>query len=97
MSFGSLTYEAKRAREAKVRQYLRAHPDGVTSGEVARHVGGKYTAAARMMRAMPDVYIDRWQVTERGRLRYTPVYMLADVPEDAPMPSGPPTRTKRNT
>ena len=69
-----------------VRAALKAFPDGLNKTDIAKFIGKKPEDCIKAIRIMPDVYIDRWVKTKRGRVKYTPVYLLADIPENAPMP-----------
>lgn len=69
-----------------VRTALKAFPDGLSRTEISKVIGKPPESCMKAIRIMPDVYIDRWVRTQRGRIKYTPVYLLVDVPENAPMP-----------
>ena len=69
-----------------VRAALKAFPDGLTRTEISKVIGRPSESCWKAIRIMHDVYIDRWVKTKRGRIKYTPVYLLVDVPENAPMP-----------
>jgi hypothetical protein len=60
----------------QVRVVLRAAPDGMTVAEIA-HTG-------RILKAMPDSYIDRWDGPSRGQWRA--IWCVVVPPEDCPKP-----------
>lgn len=72
--------------QESIKAALRANPDGMTVAELARHTGKDRDNIAKLMKKMGGVYIDRWQPVNRGPLPYSPVYVMVEVPEDAPMP-----------
>jgi hypothetical protein len=74
----------KPVRQQRVRALLRQYPQGMTAYEIAditkMHIANVRTA----LRAMPDVYVDRWQPAKRGQ--YEKVWCAAYVPENCPHP-----------
>lgn len=72
--------------QKETRQALKNSPDGLTAGELSKALAKEYRSIISGISGMPDVYVDRWQPARGGKARYIPVYMLADIPEDAPMP-----------
>jgi hypothetical protein len=72
--------------QPEIRKVLKACPDGLTITAIVKHTGKDPANLTRMLTRMDDVYIDRWTETSRGVAKYTPVYVLIDVPEDAPRP-----------
>jgi hypothetical protein len=72
--------------QSRVRQALKAHPDGLTADELHKIIGTAKQNVIYSAKAMPDVYIDRWQPNTKKSPRFIAVYALADIPADAPMP-----------
>lgn len=73
----------KPVRQQKVREILRANPEGMSAIEIS-NLSGMHVANVRTsLRAMPDVYVDRWRQAKRG---YEKVWVAVQVPEDCPHP-----------
>lgn len=75
----------KQCRMGLIRALLKRHPDGLTSAAIANLLDIPERNRCNLpttIKNMPDVYIDRWEITETTH----PVYMLADIPEDMPRP-----------
>ena len=54
-------------RQKRIRAILRARPNGMTPIEIAE-VASMHPANVRTaLRAMPDVYVDRWRTGKRGQ------------------------------
>lgn len=75
--------------QKRIRQELRAAPDGLTAVELIRLMGkdslaNKGSTVYQALRRMPDVYIDRW--TEYP---VTAVYVAVEVPPNCPRPAFP--------
>jgi hypothetical protein len=71
-------------RIAQVRALLHANPDGLTVAEILERIPSMYQAhLARILRAMPDSYIDRWV---RGKTpgAHRAVWCVIVPPEDCP-------------
>lgn len=71
-------------RQKKVRTLLRARPHGMTPLEIAAETGLHVANVRTALRAMPDVYVDRWRMGKRGQ--YEKVWIAVTVPEDCPHP-----------
>jgi len=71
-------------RQKKIRAVLRAKPYGLTPIEIATLLKMHPANVRTALRAMPDVYVDRWQVGKRGQ--YSKVWVAVRVPEDCPHP-----------
>ena len=71
-------------RQKKIRTLLRAHPNGMTPPEIAAATGVHVANVRTALRAMPDVYVDRWRMGKRGQ--FTKVWVAVPVPEDCPHP-----------
>ena len=68
----------------QVRALLRADPDGLTIKQINNVLHRSDTNMRRVLRGMPDTYIDRWEI----RPRKTPaaVWCVVVPPEDCPRP-----------
>lgn len=71
------------ARQKRIREVLKAHPDGATSRLIADRLGLKQETVQRNLHAMPDTYIDRWLTT--GTVPAA-VWIAVEVPENCPRP-----------
>ena len=71
-------------RQKRIRTLLRAKPEGVTSIEIAAETGMHVANVRTALKAMPDVYVDRWRLGKRGQ--FEKVWMAVPVPEDCPHP-----------
>ena len=74
---------------ALIRAFLKALPDGATRREISLAVNPAETAADLSaircaVKAMPDVYVDRW--IQRPGCRAEAVHVCVVVPEDCPPP-----------
>ena len=72
------------ATERRVRELLRSNQDGLTMQEINAVVQKDETNLRRVVRSMPDTYIDRW--LERGS-RPAAVWCIVVPPEDCPIPT----------
>lgn len=71
-------------RQKKIRTLLRSRPSGMTPLEIAEATGIHVANIRTSLRAMPDVYVDRWRIARRGQ--YEKVWVAVHVPEDCPHP-----------
>lgn len=71
-------------RQKKIRTILRSRPNGMTPNEIAEATGLHVANVRTAVKAMPDVYIDRWRMGKRGQ--FEKVLMAVQVPEDCPHP-----------
>jgi len=71
-------------RQKKIRTLLRSRPSGMTPLEIAEETGIHVANIRTSLRAMPDVYVDRWRIARRGQ--YEKVWVAVQVPEDCPHP-----------
>ena len=71
-------------RQKKIRGLLRENPVGMTPIEIAEELGMHPANVRTALRAMPDVYVDRWRHGKRGQ--YEKVWVAVHVPEDCPHP-----------
>ena len=71
-------------RQQRVRKLLRTKPEGMTPMEIAEVTGMHVANVRTSLRAMPDVYVDRWRMGKRGQ--YEKVWVAVPVPEDCPHP-----------
>ena len=78
---------------ANVERLLRAHPDGLTIRQMSAALQIDRRRVDESLKLMPHVYIDRWiAVPSTGQMiKWAAVYMLADIPENMPMPDWIPT------
>lgn len=67
-----------------IRALLRAHPDGLSTTEVAGRVNRNAGNMGKLLRSMPDAYVDRWIGPVRGQ--YTAVWCVVVPPADCPHP-----------
>ena len=72
----------------KVRVTLREITDGLTLEELAEVSGCTRTNVRKVLKNMPDVYIDRWEVAPRKQ--YKAVWCIVIPPTDCPRPDGAP-------
>jgi len=69
-----------------VRVALRGIPDGMTLEELADLLNRPRTNIRKVLKNMPDVYIDRWQPAPRKQ--YKAVWCACIPPKDCPRPEG---------
>ena len=69
-----------------VRVALRGVPDGMTLDELADLLDRPHSNVRKVLKAMPDVYIDRWEVAPRGQ--YKAIWCIVTPPKDCPRPEG---------
>jgi hypothetical protein len=72
-------------RQKKIRTLLRTRPGGVTSIEIAEEIGVHVANVRKSLKAMPDVYVDRWRLGKRGQ--FEKVWVAVPVPDDCPHPN----------
>jgi hypothetical protein len=71
----------------EVRAALRAHPDGLTTSQLADITDAPQGTIRCILKNMPDAYIDRWQT--RGTQKYlSAVWCVVIPPENCPKPNG---------
>lgn len=70
----------------QVRQVLRDIPDGLTVAQVASLINAPYKTINRLLRTMPDAYIDRWQKIN-AKNNYAAVWCVVVPPENCPKPN----------
>ncbi len=71
-------------RQKKIRTLLRSRPSGLTPIEIAELLEMHPANVRTSLRAMPDVYVDRWRLGKRGQ--YEKVWVAVPVPDDCPHP-----------
>ncbi len=71
-------------RQKRIRTLLRTRPSGMSPLEIAEALGMHPANVRTSLRAMPDVYVDRWRMGGRGQ--YEKVWVAVHVPEDCPHP-----------
>jgi hypothetical protein len=69
-----------------VRVTLRGIPDGITLEDLSELLGRSKYNVRKVLKNMPDVYIDRWEVAPRGQ--YKAVWCAVIPPNDCPRPEG---------
>jgi DNA-binding transcriptional regulator GbsR (MarR family) len=74
----------RKSRHADIRAALLKAEDGLTRKELCEQTGIADYSIRAAVKAMPDVYIDRWLNKGSGAPR--PVYMAVEVPENCPRP-----------
>ena len=74
----------KPVRQQRVRKLLREHQYGLTAQEISDATGMHIANVRTALRAMPDVYVDRWIPGKRGS--YVKVWIAVFVPPDCPHP-----------
>jgi hypothetical protein len=71
-------------RQKMIRALLRSRPQGMSPKEIAQEVSVHVSNVRASLRAMPDVYIDRWRAAKRGQFEM--VWVAVKVPENCPHP-----------
>jgi hypothetical protein len=71
----------------RIREALRAEPDGLTSKDTAARIGSTADAVTIGCRLMPDTYIDRWVFLEGSRGQPCAVWCVVVPPPDCPKPT----------
>jgi hypothetical protein len=72
------------SRQKKIRALLRSRPQGMTPIELSELLGIHVSNVRVSLKAMPDVYVDRWRAAKRGQ--FEKVWVAVPVPEDCPHP-----------
>lgn len=67
-----------------VRVTLRGIPDGIALEDLSDLLNRPKTNVRKVLKNMPDVYIDRWEVAPRGQ--YKAVWCIVVPPIDCPRP-----------
>jgi predicted DNA-binding transcriptional regulator YafY len=67
----------------RVREILRATPDGMTVAQLAEAAGTDTSHVHRMIHRFPDAYIDRWL---KAGQRCTAIWCVVVPPENCPRP-----------
>lgn len=70
-------------RIAQVRSILRQAEDGMTIREITYAIGTDRPHTSRILKGMPDAYIDRYT---KGARRYEAVWSVVVPPENCPKP-----------
>jgi len=71
-------------RQKRIRTLLRENPNGMTPNELSEATGVHPANVRTALKAMPDVYVDRWRLGKRGQ--YEKVWVAVPVPDDCPHP-----------
>jgi hypothetical protein len=69
-----------------IRVALRGIPDGMTLNELSELLGRPQYNVRKVLKAMPDTYIDRWEIAPRKQ--YKAVWCIVVPPSDCPRPDG---------
>ena len=75
----------RKSNQEKVRVLLREYTDGLTVSQVANITSLTVNNINRSLRNMPDAYIDRWEIRNRGR-PLSAVWCVVVPPENCPKP-----------
>ena len=75
----------KKSRHDKIRGLLLESEDGLTTSQLAKHMGTTYKSLQKTMQKVWGIYIDRWAVPKRGQ--FAAVWMCVPVPESTPHPT----------
>jgi hypothetical protein len=78
----------KYERQKQVREALRAAPDGMTVKDLMAVVPIDRSHTQKILKSMPDAYIDRWLKLPRT---WESVWCVVAVPDNCPKP----TRSKK--
>jgi hypothetical protein len=81
--------KGKRLRLAvieSIRVSLRGVPDGMTLSDLSALLDRPESNVRKVLKAMPDTYIDRWEKAPRGQ--YKAVWCVVTPPPDCPRPEG---------
>lgn len=70
---------------ARIREMLRAAPDGLTTREIADALGVTSAQVQKRLAQMPDAYKDRWTKVRAGNA-WAAVYAVVVPPPDCPRP-----------
>ena len=68
-----------------IRELLKKHSDGLTVNEICSFTGIRDSNILRSLKSMPDVYIDRWNVSKQQK-REEAIWVAVEVPEHCPRP-----------
>lgn len=68
-----------------IRQLLRDNPDGLDLKTIAERVERSEGNVRKLLKDMPDTYIDRWEGPTRGQ--YTAIWCIVIPPDDCPHPT----------
>jgi hypothetical protein len=68
----------------EIRALLRAHSDGMTLEQIVWVMKRDKANIKKIIRAMPDAYIDRWEAVPRKQ--FAAVWCVVVPPEDCPRP-----------
>ena len=69
-----------------IRVTLRGIPDGITLEDLSDLLNRPKSNVRKVLKNMPDVYIDRWEAAPRGQ--YKAVWCVVIPPTDCPRPDG---------
>ena len=70
-----------------IRNVLKNNPDGLTAKQIYSMTNINRDSITKALRAMPDVYIDRWLGAKQGaREEAVWIWCFLETPEDCPKP-----------
>jgi len=87
------TQRSRTSRIDQVRRMLRENADGLSISEILARSGLKSNNVYRILRRMPDAYIDRW-VRNNTNHQTSAIWCVVIPPEDCPRP-GPVKKTSK--
>ena len=86
-SFAKPTRKSMRTSSTpEIRALLRAHSDGLSIEDIVTAVRRDRSNVKKVLRNMPDAYIDRWMPTKREQ--YKAIWCVIVPPTDCPRPEG---------
>ena len=74
----------RRSRQDSIRDLLRIHSDGLSQKQISKILGIPLSKVCLVVKAMPDVYVDRWQQLIGGQ--FQKIFVAQQIPEDCPHP-----------
>ena len=72
------------SRQDSIRDLLRIQSDGLSQKQISKILDIPLSKVCLVIKAMPDVYIDRWQKLPGGQ--FQKIFVAVKVPEDCPHP-----------
>jgi hypothetical protein len=85
----------RKSTHTVIRAALRQMPDGTTIAVISAITGLQRDTVRQALPCMPDVYLDRWELAAKGRLRpsstsvpqWRAVYIAVPIPPNQPHPT----------
>lgn len=84
----------KASCKPRIRKILRGADEGLTVRQVANLIGVDSNSVYSALKAMPDAYIDRWDLSD-GRVKgsnWMAVWCVVTPPENCPHPARKPKK-----